>query len=562
MDQTLFAETIETPSDPKPFIDKDMLYVLDQNGGSYNGQITFDTSPLSNSGRWQSFSEGYLVIPFVITAAETTAAINISATFNSFMAGLKNGSYQLIDSIQVDYNNTNVVQLMSFTNFYINYKLMTSFSTDDAAKWGPATLFSPDTAGSYVYRVAADVEGIGHSNNRVQKDPALAITANWRMAVPYNVADFNAGYRQRLQLTAQPALGAAGLPEMVTPAAFNNVGKNYYLVNGAGATASYQWNILATIPLKFLADFFDKMPMVKGGFMRLMLNYNSCSFNVTSTGAAGAAHTLTTTVPTMLSGRTNPIMVSTSGTSVGTGPFDVAASAIKFKCGVVSAPVDVVGATAATAAILNSCRLYVPCYTLDPQHELELISIQKIREVLYTDIYNFNVTGIAAGGSFNSIVTNGICNPKFVIVIPMVNSAANALAGLITYQSPFDSAPGTTAPLASIQNFNVQIGGRNIFQQNFNYDFEDFVNELSHANAINGGETIGLTSGLITQAMWSNSYRYYVADVGRHEKPEDLVPKSITILGTNNTAITMDYICFVVFGRKIKINMEDGSLER
>lgn len=571
MDATLYDETIENPIDTKPFVEKDMLYVLDQNGGSYNGQITFDTSSLSNSGRWQSFSEGYIQIPFVITASN--AAIDVSATMNSFVAGLKNGTHQLIDSIQVDYNNTNVVQLQPFTNFFVNYKLMSKFSTDDLAKWGPITLFSPDSPDSYIYRPAASFEGIGHTNNRVQKEPGVSITARWAMnaaaapaagAQAYSIGDFNAGYAQRLKYTAQVG-GSAGPPgtllEMQTAASFNNVGKNYYVVNGAGATASYQWNILATVPLKFLADFFEKIPLVKGGFMRLIINYNSCSFTVASTGVAGAAHTLTPSVPTLLSGRTNPIMVSTAGTAVGTGPFDVAAATLTFRCGVVSAGVAA-GATAQSSAILNSCRLYVPCYSLDPKHEDELISLRPVREVIYHDVYNFNITGITAGASFNNILTNGIVNPKYVVIIPSVNVASNALASLLTYQSPFDSAPGTTAPLASLYNFNVQVGGRNIFQQNFNYDFENFVNELSRINAINGGETLGITSGLITADMWSNAYRYYVADVSRREKSEDIVPKSITILGTNNTAITMDYICFVVFERKIKINMLDGSLVR
>ena len=61
------------------------------------------------------------------------------------------------------------------------------------------------------------------------------------------------------------------------------------------------------------------------------------------------------------------------------------------------------------------------------------------------------------------------------------------------------------------------------------------VFELSRVNAINGGETVGITSGLITADMWSNAYRYYVADVSRREKSEDIVPKSITLIGTNNT---------------------------
>lgn len=558
MDATLYDETIENPIDPKPFVDKDMLYVLDQNGGSYNGQITFDTSSLSNSGRWQSFSEGYIEVPFVITAL---GSVDMTGTFNSFIAGLKNGTHHLIDSIQVDYNNTNVVQLQPFTNFFVSYKLMSKFSTDDLAKWGPATIFAPDNALSYTYNAAAAVDGIGHANNKTTQ-PAIRTTASWGTYAAGTgvISQFNDGLYKRLTLTANNALGYGSLPEMVNVGAYNNVGKNYFTstANGGAAAVVYQWNILATVPLKFLADFFEKIPLVKGGFMRLIINYNSCSFTITSTGAAAAAHTLTTSVPTMLSGRTNPVMVSSSN-GTGVGPTDVAAGSIAFRCGVASAPPS---AGNAASSILSSCRLYVPCYSLDPKHEEELISLRPVREVVYHDIYNFNITGIGAGASFNNILTNGIVNPKYVVIIPMVNVASNALANLLTYQSPFDSAPGTTAPLASIYNFNVQVGGRNIFQQNFNYDFENFMNELSRINAINGGETLGITSGLITADMWSNAYRYYVADVSRREKSEDIVPKSITIIGTNNTAITMDYICFVVFERKVKINMLDGSLVR
>jgi hypothetical protein len=46
------------------------------------------------------------------------------------------------------------------------------------------------------------------------------------------------------------------------------------------------------------------------------------------------------------------------------------------------------------------------------------------------------------------------------------------------------------------------------------------------------------------------------------EKAEQLVPKSIVVQGINNTAVSVDYVCFIVFGRSVKINMLDGSLLR
>jgi hypothetical protein len=56
----------------------------------------------------------------------------------------------------------------------------------------------------------------------------------------------------------------------------------------------------------------------------------------------------------------------------------------------------------------------------------------------------------------------------------LTGSAANTGLAIAanTYQSVFDTAPGTTAPLAFITQLQVQIGGQNMFQQNFQYDFE------------------------------------------------------------------------------------------
>ena len=158
MDSFLYEATIDGKQDIEKMLDKQVLYCLDQNGGSYNGQIQIDTSTLSNSGRWMAFSEGYLEIPFQITLQSST---NISANdlLSAFTLGLKNGYHQLIDSIQVDYRGKNVVQLQPFTNFYVGYKLMSSLSADDLKKWGSTIGFEPDTATSFSYSAGASANG-------------------------------------------------------------------------------------------------------------------------------------------------------------------------------------------------------------------------------------------------------------------------------------------------------------------------------------------------------------------------------------------------------------------
>ena len=167
-----------------------MFYIQDQNSGVYNGQILFDTSVLSNSGQWLAYSEAYIQIPFVMTFQSSTDVSAANAYVQGFAMGLKNGYYQLIDSIQVDYNNKNIIGLQPFTNFFVNYKVMSSFSADDLKKWGPTIGFNPDSAGSGSYAAAANANGDGSSNNVV--NPASALT------YASQIDPYNAGLLKRL----------------------------------------------------------------------------------------------------------------------------------------------------------------------------------------------------------------------------------------------------------------------------------------------------------------------------------------------------------------------------
>ena len=192
--------------------------------------------------------------------------------------------------------------------------------------------------------------------------------------------------------------------------------------------------------------------------------------------------------------------------------------------------------TTAVHNILTSCRMYVPLYTMNPTYEDQYLSLNPRKEVIYRDIYNYNALNVSAGASFTTLLTNGITNPKCLVIIPILNGSTagnNANTLFPPHQSPFTSEPATTSPLLAIQNFNVQVSGINLFPQNQTYDFDQFMTELKNANAINGGITTDLTSGLIGEAEFSSGYRYYVADLSRRLPLDDSVPKSIQIIGTN-----------------------------
>jgi hypothetical protein len=330
--------------------------------------------------------------------------------------------------------------------------------------------------------------------------------------------------------------------------------KNYTDDNALGTTSRiWRWNILCTIKLKDIHDFFKQIPLVKGASLRFTLNYNSARIVVNATTSGT---TLTQATYTQLSGKSNPIMMASAAASNPSAAVAALATdpVLTIECNVAKTSNPVV----AGSGTLASCRLYVPSYTMNPVSMKELIGLKENHSFEYEEIYNYNFINVAAGGSFNQILTNGIVNPKALVIIPMVNSADNA--SIIPYQSIFDSAPGTTCPLAAVTNFNVALAGKNIFMQNVDYDFDMFINEVAPANALNGGYTVGLTSGLLSKKDWDNSYRYLVADLSRGSIAVEGVPQSVQVSGVNSTAVAMDYFCFVVYSRKAKLNVVTSEL--
>lgn len=237
------------------------------------------------------------------------------------------------------------------------------------------------------------------------------------------------------------------------------------------------------------------------------------------------------------------------------------------------------------AHALTSCRIYAPIIEMEPAKALSYLSNHKEQEIRYNDVLSFTFTGITSGNPINYLVASGIANPKRIVIIPFFHDDSSPsttavptgtgpyLSGTVASQfwnlscpkivfqpiSPFDSAPATTAPMGYISNFNIQMSNQNIFSQATSYDFEEFVQEVSEANAINGGLDTGLTSGLLDINSWRNNYRYYVANLGRRLNGDNQ-GKTITLVGKNNTKFTMDLYIFVEFERKLSLDVEIGKI--
>lgn len=563
--------------DPAPFIKKETFYINDQQNGNYNGEITFDTASLQGSNKWVAWNEGMIVVPYVVSVQ---ANADVAAEMNNYMIGLKAGTHHIIDSLAVDWNGTQVVQSQPYTNFLVHYQMMASYSQDDVKKWGSQNLFIPDNPHSINHEAAVSSSGRYFTNNRINPNKNTGRTFVLQPAKNYeNPVLANDGFKARMDYANYPIRGSAN--QTIAADGFNTnamlttavqaqaAGINYVSENAVAAAGKVIYLVIhAVIRLKDIANFFDQIPLVRGGWARITLRYNAANVVVSKTGAVNTATTVsqTSTVITT-SGNTVPFMLASGIKVAGVNlNADSALSVSAYEPNTnVFGGLDAnetltiqgnvsrtsqVGAT--SPAAFNNCRLYLNQYIMDPVLEDSLRSAGVDRTFGYTDFINQNIT-LSTASSVNALLNNGIRNAKYLVVIPYV--AAADTGNILDFQSVFSSSPATTAPYASLIKFNVQIGGSNVFQQDVDYDFQTYENEVAGLLAVDGGSSTGNTSGLLTRAAWSSGYRYYVVDLARRLKSEDPIPKSIQLLATNNTSKNLVLYCFMVYEKRVTLNL-------
>lgn len=619
-DQFLFASSMEGQTSAEPMVTKTVTYISDSNNGSYqSGQVQIDTSSLSNSGKWVAYNAAYLEIPLVLALYPTTAVTGFDTNLDcNFAAGLKNCfAAALIHSFQLEVNNVSVQQLTPYTGFYINYKMMTSMSQDDLHKVGPSIGFYPDTCDSFTFNTAASPEGEGSSNNRNFGLHMLYPSNQGRIYTSATVAagaspitisqclvgtpldslyttntpsqnnkipsTANFGFFKRQTLYAfQPSAAATSANSsnhyslLLSESNARTLWTNYFATVSSSTTATKVWYILAQIRLKDMSDFFAQVPLTRGLYCRLVLNLNLATATLTSSltnavaGATGTygspAVTSFTQSSISMTQSTCPMMFASSNVGQGAQGVDTVGSKTwKLQLAIASLTPSQNGGLYSSAIThpLTTCRLYAPAYVMNAAAESMYLQENPTKTIIYKDIINYIVPATATGVEINQLLTNGVVAPKTLIVIPIFSAgdAGNKLSQIAAHQSVFAAEPGTTSPLAALTNFNVLLAGQTIYQLNQQYDFQSFTDELQDQNAINGGQTTGLNSGLIDQYSWSMAYRYYVTDLSRRTSGAEMnIPKSIQIQGQNLSARTVTYFCFVEVERSVTLSLLNGAI--
>lgn len=619
-DSIVFEETVSSEVSQSEFVDKQWLYVNDNNNGSYSSQVVLDSTALSNSGAYLNWNEGFILMPLMLQI-ESAAATLTATSASDYIAALKSGYWNMLHSLTCEFNTNSVIQQVPFLNVFCGFKNITSWSQDDLRNWATVCGFRPDSAHAWAYLDIAPANGLllagsgsGLSNNRnaplvsitaalsavYAAGPPIAVTVRSFIVNSSTVATqassdlrqaWNEGLLERHRminynpvLTADNAYSTnQGL--LQSAANCSTVFKSF---SGAAADARY-YAIDAVIRLKDVADFFQKCPLIKGGTMRIYLNTNQCYFQVTQTSGVydNAAATFgdvlaqpilsLTASPVILGGGgTNPVLYSScslgQGASVLT-PFVAGANAAAATTAVVNVSVSIVrtqfSQMAATYACpITSVRLYVPAYTMSPLAEQRLLSLTPSKRIVYNDIFQYSFPNQSTNSPFNILVTNGVPNIRSVLVLPLLPNASNGTAagGAVrssSILSPFASTPASPDPLI-IQNFQIQLSGKNLFINQLQYDYEEFVEQLVSSNQLNGGLTTSMASGLIGKRDFQNLYRYYYGNCSRSLPSEQGVAKSVQIQGTilSPLATAVDIMVFVEFEREITVDLRTGAVMR
>lgn len=575
-DAFIYEDSTEPQMPFEPFVNKKTVWVLDQNNGSYSGsQILLSTATLSNSGMYVDYQSAYFTIPLVVRMTATSANAQVAGVRNlrsAFAVGLKSYT-SLISSMSVEINNSTVIQLTPNLSHYVAFKMLTSFSQDSLQKYGAMLGFFPDSGLSARYgaQAAPDVIGHGSINNlNLPQFPASVYT--WDVV---NSAAYNEGfYKRQVAASALDPVAPAPISTFLSATTAGQVGLNYFRLGTGGDVDSKYWFITAIVRLKDLADFFDKVPITKGLFINFTVNLNQAIHNLAITTNAGAVTDVSIS-QNILSGGTTPLLLANASQS-GNGMYELGTTLAGIGNGTYTFQVALSVARDTTTQVQNptfsSVRLWCDLYQLQPTVEEQYLTIQKIKNVKYTDIYNYTVdvqcTGSAGNlqGSFTSLLTNGVPAPMYLVIIPYIgttsNNTGNGTAAIAPYGSPFASEPQTTSPGIKITNFNVQCAGQNIYQRDEVYVFENYEEELAKINSINGGQVDGLSSGLISYADYYQNKGYIVSSLFRRIPAESAVPKSIQISGTvlSGSIANVQLQVFLAYGRNVAIDLETGAL--
>jgi hypothetical protein len=419
---------------------------------------------------------------------------------------------------------------------------LSELSEQELNLYGPSLGFQKDSAFGLVVETGDSKNGPAdqeRNNDPSFKADAMATGVGF-IHGQINANGYNSAIQKRQMDTSYDLTGTSAAFEILRNTADLN-GKKYCLREDTTNKIIYRG--VFTLELKYLNDFFAKLPLIRNTYIKIKI-YTNLQSKTTINYDATSQYTGFTS---SLSAKTCPYMIA----PLGEGLFVTAtagAGTITIESGI--------GKVDNYNHSFKNCRLVCPTYVPTVNIESRYFS-NPVKTILY-NTYHKTSTSLDVGHTFNSfLVSAGVSRIRSILIVPM---SVNPTTEPNIMLSPFSSCPTTCAPYAFVDSFNVRIGGSPLYSQNQYYSYEMFQEEIL-ARGVNGNKSPYMCSGLINQTEWDRAYRYIYVDLSRKAgQGQDNVSKQITLDGRNASGKKLNFLIYVEYQKEVRVNIETGQL--
>jgi len=333
---------------------------------------------------------------------------------------------------------------------------------------------------------------------------------------------------------------------------------------------------VAIIPLSELHDFFKNMPSVASstGFeLRLQSNLSRENSYVTRYAQINAGSN-TPNIPDLVTSQqivghccsfllSNPSGNSSSGLNINTTTQINANSTITVRACIGWSNVTGQLTTQFPGSVGNPCRIFLPSVNFNNDYIKQIIQ-QPQYSLKYLDYYVDIDEGRSQNSSVSRLFNVQLSRVRNLYIIPFLSSSATIPS---PFNSPISSAPITCTPIR-LKNFQIQIGGQNIFSepQSFNYQFYN-NNSLSITSDINGNSLKSkFFSGQISKSQWENGYNVYSINLEKvTDEITDSLMKSFQLIyqiedNSTITKLKYDFYYIITYQSELSLDRSTGTI--
>lgn len=561
-----------------PFIDKQTNnYINDQNSGVYSATqslVQFDLSSLYNSSRWTNTNDMFVTIPIIMAVATAAlgAAPNVTPPTAAWaLATLKSGYHHLISQADLQVDGKTVSETQPFLGTFTHVKLLSELSQNDLKSIGSVIGFSDvlDTPSSVIWNSETTTAANLTNGNGLTNNTAFGSTTQTVLTTGgvQNVGVCNEAINKRVLKVLD--ISKAGRNKITGAGNIYTTGeklrdeyKSTYFVSG---NVGYITD-LAIIRLKDIFDCMNNIGIVKrfNGVLRLYVNTGS--LHVT----CNTGHTADDAVPRYNFSVSNstfnnvcPFTINNLNALEADGGIDFLQKQIAVGLFIgKTLPTNNNGINLGATSVSHpqtSCRLYYSSIIMEPERALTYSRANQSKNVVFKNYYFNQISAVGAGSNWSQLIQSGITNPYALIVIPYIGTTVTGMAGMSQYQSPFDTAPATGAPIV-LEELQVQLGGQQVLNSPYRYGFETFVSQFSNCEALSSSD-FGVSCGIVNFEWWQANRIYYI-NLSRSTKADQITPRNIVLSFRNASNVSIDVQVFTVYLDRIVLNVDTGAVTR